>query len=110
MGYIDVGLDSARNSFWVNALKTGYSREYVRDALKGWKEMYLVRRTKEETLKHLLGTKTIKREMVEQHPEEIFLQECASFSAKNVPLSLSSLTFLFLGLYCRLREYHCEDS
>lgn len=73
MGYIDVSLPSSRNTFWVSALKSGSTREHVRDALKGWKEDYLVRRTKEETLKHLLGTKTIKRETVEQHPDELFL-------------------------------------
>jgi hypothetical protein len=73
MGYIDVTLKSSRNHFWVTALKSGSTREHVRDALKDWNEEYLVRRTKEETLKHLLRTKTIKREIVEQHPDEIFL-------------------------------------
>jgi hypothetical protein len=73
MAYIDVSLSSSRNTFWVKALQSGSTRDHVRDALKDWKEEYLVRRTKEETLSHLLGTKTIKCEIVEQHPDDIFL-------------------------------------
>jgi hypothetical protein len=72
MAYIDVHLDSAKGWFWKAALKER-AGDTVRASLKEWNKQFLVRRTKALVLTHLLGEKSIEVEVVEQHPDEIFL-------------------------------------
>jgi hypothetical protein len=72
MAYIDVHLDSAKGWFWKAALKET-AGDTVRSSLKEWNKQFLVRRTKALVLTKLLGKKTIDVEVVEQHPDEIFL-------------------------------------
>jgi SNF2-related domain len=73
MGYIDVHIHPAKNDFWQRCLEVS-SAEAVHIKLSDWKRDYLVRRTKEQTLKEIgLKSKIVKKQVVEQHPQEIFL-------------------------------------
>lgn len=73
MGYVDVSIKPAKNNFWERCLDAK-SASAVHEKLSDWKRDFLVRRTKEETLKDTgLKSKVINSRIVEQSPHEIFL-------------------------------------
>jgi SNF2 family DNA or RNA helicase len=73
MGYVDLHINPAKNYFWKRSLDVSCAAA-VHSNLIDWKREYLVRRTKEQTLKEIgLKSKTIGKQIVEQHPNEIFL-------------------------------------
>jgi SNF2 family DNA or RNA helicase len=73
MGYINVHIYPARNEFWKQCLGISNAAA-IHSKLGEWKRQYLVRRTQEQTLKEIgLKSKIIRKQVVQQHPGEIFL-------------------------------------
>lgn len=89
MIYIDLEQDTAMGKFWKNATKTRNPQDVI-DAVKEWRENYMLRRTK-NVLQQQLPPLIRECALVEPVPSELNVYLCFEHAFKRLIRELSSV-------------------